>query len=477
MHVSSLLDAVPGATLVRGRLDSPVGKVREHDQEVGVGDVFVAIRGARSDGHDRLAGLAHAGLIVVERNVVVPVGPAVVQVASTREALAPMAARAEGDPGRSMPVVAVTGTNGKTSTTYMVAAIARAAGLKPGIIGTTGHFVGSEELAATHTTPGAPVVQGLLAKMRDAGCGLVAMEASSIGLDARRCDAIPFRAAVFTNLTRDHLDYHGTMQAYSSAKARLFGQLNQGMAVLNADDPACRDMGFGVANQWTFGIREPANIQGKLLAQSVDGMRAEVSFENQRDEWVLPMVGLHNLHNALGAVGAALALGIPWAVIGEGLTNFSGVPGRLERVLNGRGVAVFVDYAHTDDALSHVLSALRELSPARILTVFGCGGDRDAGKRPLMGRAAALGSDHCIVTSDNPRGEIPEAIIRDILVGIGRAPHEVEPDRAAAIARVAAIARPGDIVLIAGKGHETYQEQCGVRLPFDDRAIARGVFS
>lgn len=477
MHVSSLLDAVPGATLVRGRLDSTVGKVRDHDGEVSVGDVFVAIRGARFDGHERVGGLSHAGMIVVEREVVVPEGPAVVRVASTRAALAPMAARAEGDPGRSMPVVAVTGTNGKTSTTFMLAAIARAAGLKSGIIGTTGHFVGAEPVAATHTTPSAPVVQGLLARMRDAGCGLVAMEASSIGLDARRCDAIPFRAAVFTNLTRDHLDYHGTMQTYAAAKARLFAELNQGMAVLNADDGACRDMGAGAATQWTFGIREPADIQAKVMAQTMDGLRTEVSFENLRDEWVLPIVGLHNLHNALGAVGAALAVGIPWAAIGKGLTGFSGVPGRLERVPNPRGVAVFVDYAHSDDALSHVLSALRALSPRRILTVFGCGGDRDAGKRPLMGRAAALGSDLCIVTSDNPRSEVPEAIIRDILVGVGSAPYEVEPDRAAAIARVAALAQPGDAVLIAGKGHETYQEVGGVRLPFDDRAIAREVFS
>lgn len=476
MQISALLDAVPGAALLRGRADTVVGKVCDHDADVGAGDVFVAIRGARVDGHDRLAALAHAGLAVVERDVPVPAGPAVARVPDTRLALAALAARAEGDPGGKISVVAVTGTNGKTSTTYMLAAIARAAGIRPGIIGTTGHFVDHDEVPASHTTPNAPVVQRLLAKMRDAGCGIVAMEASSIGLDARRCDAIPFRAAVFTNLTRDHLDYHGTMQAYCAAKARLFAELNHGVAVVNADDPAFRDMVRGARAVCTYSVREPADLAATLLEQTVEGMRAQVSVGTERHDLFLPMVGLHNLQNALGAAGAALALGIPLPVVLGGLANFGGVPGRLERVPNSRGVSVFVDYAHTDDALGRVLVALRALGPNRILTVFGCGGDRDAGKRPLMGGAAARGSDYCIVTSDNPRNESVDAILRDIVRGVGDAPHEVVPDRAAAIARAAALSRPGDVVLIAGKGHETYQEQGGVRALFDDRTIARRAF-
>ncbi|MFZ5479814.1 MAG: UDP-N-acetylmuramoyl-L-alanyl-D-glutamate--2,6-diaminopimelate ligase, partial [Myxococcota bacterium] len=450
-----------------------VGAVGDRDEDVRPGDVFVALRGAKVDMHERLAGLGHAAALVVERDVPVPPGPTVVRVADTRRALPHLCAARLGDPGKAFPVVAVTGTNGKTSTTFLLAAIARAAGVKPGVVGTTGHWIGDEPVDATHTSPTAPVLQGLLARMRDAGCGLVAIEASSIGIATHRCDAIPFRAAVFTNLTRDHLDFHGTMDAYGAAKARLFHELLDGIAILNADDPSSARMEPPDGRFWTFALQREADLYAKVTRATFEGTEAEIDSPAGPGRMSLQLVGRHNVANALGALGAALGIGIDYRAALAGLAACRGVPGRLERVPNTRGIGVFVDYAHSDDALARVLAELRALAPGRVLTVFGCGGDRDRGKRPLMGAAAAASSDVVYVTSDNPRGEDPDAIIAQILPGVGDRPHVVEPDRARAIARALAEARPGDLVLIAGKGHETYQEIGGTKHPFDDRVVAR----
>lgn len=473
MLLSDLLDRVRDprtpCRVVRGTAARAVGRVTDRDGDVAPGDVFVAIAGARVDGHDRVGALGHAGALVVQRGVDAPPGPTVIEVDDTRRVLAPLAAARLGNPGAAMPVVGITGTNGKTSTAFLVAAMARAAGRMPGIIGTTGHFVGEEALPATHTTPGAVETQELLARMRDAGCGLVAMEVSSIGLAAFRADAIPFAAAVFTNLTRDHLDWHGTMEAYAAAKARLFHELLAGTAVLNARDPASKAMVPAGHPVWWFN-------DGDLYADHVElratGTRARFHTPAGDFEGALSLVGAHNVENALGALGGALAAGVPLAACAAGLAALPAVPGRLEAVPNGRGYAVLVDYAHTDDALARVLATLRTLTRGRILTVFGCGGDRDRGKRPLMGAAAAAGSDLVVVTSDNPRTEDPMAIIADILPGVGTAPCRVEPDRRAAIALALAEARPGDIVLLAGKGHERTQTVGTTALPFDDRAVA-----
>lgn len=472
MQLAALLDRVApriGVLDVRGPVDRPVGRVVDHDGRVGPGDVFVALRGARVDAHARLAGLGAAAALVVEREVSVPAGPTVVRVADTRRALPHLAAARLGDPGAAMPVVGVTGTNGKTSTTFLLAAMARAAGRVPGIIGTTGHFVGDERLPAGHTTPGAVETQELLARMRDAGVGLVAMEVSSIGLAAFRADAIPFRAGIFTNLTRDHLDYHGTMEAYAAAKARLFHELLEGPAVLNAHDPASGRMAPAGRPTWWFNGRDLYATEVELRAT---GTRARVHTPAGEAWMESRLVGAHNLDNALGALGGALAAGLPLEACVEGMRRLPAVPGRLEAVPNGRGLTVLVDYAHSDDALARVLATLRRVAPRRILTVFGCGGDRDRGKRPLMGRAAAEGSDLVILTSDNPRSEDPQAILADILPGVGDAPHRVEPDRRAAIALALSLAEPGDVVLIAGKGHETTQTFADRVEPFDDRAVA-----
>ncbi|MFN7142994.1 MAG: Mur ligase family protein, partial [Myxococcota bacterium] len=310
MLLSHLLSRI-ATRAVAGPVDRPVGLVTDRDSNVGSGDVFVAIRGARFDGHDRVGAMAHAAAVVVDRDVAVPPGPTVVRVEDTRLALAPLAAAAWNDPGAAMPVVAVTGTNGKTSTTFLLAAMAREAGLRVGVIGTTGHFIDDEKLPATHTTPDAPTVQALLARMRDAGCGLVAMEASSIGIAAHRVDAIPFRAAVFTNLTRDHLDWHGTMEAYKAAKARLFSELLAGTAILNVEDEASVDMAPYGKPAWTYAIDEDADLAASLDAMTWEGSRGTVRWNDEVRPLFVPLVGRHNVQNALGALGAALAVGIP----------------------------------------------------------------------------------------------------------------------------------------------------------------------
>lgn len=474
MTLSDLLAAVPGSALLRGRGDREVGAVRDSDAEVADGDLFVAIRGARVDMHDRLAGLGHAAAVVVERDCVVPDGPAVVRVADTQRALAALCAARLGNPARAMAVVAVTGTNGKTSTTFLVEAMGRAAGLKTGLVGTTGHRVDNEDVATRHTTPSAPVMQALLARMRDAGVQLVAMEASSIGLAAHRCDAIPFRAAAFTNLSRDHLDVHGTMEAYAAAKARLFGELLDGVAVLNARDPWARHFVHPRNTTWWF---HGDDLSASEVEFSATGTTATYRTPRGTVRATSRLLGAHNVDNTLAALGLALAAGVPLEACAAGLASLAAIPGRLEPVPNDRGIVVLVDYAHTDDALARVLATVRSVARGRVLTVFGCGGERDRGKRPLMGRAAAEGSDVVVVTTDNPRGEDPAAIVADILPGLGSAPHEVVLDRAEAIARAVALARPGDVVLVAGKGHEPYQEVAGTRVPFDDRAVARAVLA
>lgn len=473
MLLSQLLSRVH-ATAVSGPTDRPVGKVTDRDSSVVTGDVFVAIRGANFDGHDRVVAMPHAAAVVVERDVPVAPGPTVIRVDDTRLALAPLAAAAWGDPAQTLPVVAVTGTNGKTSTTFLLAAMARAAGWKVGVIGTTGHFIDDEKLPATHTTPDAPTVQALLARMRDAGCHLVAMEASSIGIAAHRVDAIPFRASVFTNLTRDHLDWHGTMEAYGAAKARLFHELTAGVSIVNLDDPA--HVLMAPRDAWTYSATQEADIYAVLRTYSWRGSSGIVDFRGrEHGELCVPLVGRHNVENALGALGAAVAVGVPFVAALRGLATFAGVPGRLQAIPNRRNIGVFVDYAHTDDALVNVLTALRGLHPRRIITVFGCGGDRDPGKRPLMGAAAASLSDLVVVTSDNPRSEDPMAIIAAILPGVGLREHLVEPDRRVAIERALTLAEPGDVVLLAGKGHEATQTIGALVTPFDDAAVATAI--
>jgi UDP-N-acetylmuramoyl-L-alanyl-D-glutamate--2,6-diaminopimelate ligase len=391
-----------------------------------------------------------------------------------------------------MRVAGVTGTNGKTTITYLVEACAQAAGLPIGVLGTvTLRFPGAER-PATHTTPESTAIQATLAEMRAAGAKAAVLEVSSHALAQERVAGIRFAVAGFTNLTRDHLDYHGDMERYFAAKRRLFAEhlAPDGTAVVNARDP----FGARLADQlgpgrrvWRYGTRDADDLRAEGLVLGLDGIHTTLATPLGPVPVRSPLVGAHNVENLLCAAGMALALGVPPDAVARGLSASLGAPGRLERV-DGRGVSVFVDYAHTDDALARVLEALRALSPRRLLCVFGCGGDRDPGKRPLMGAVAAAGADLAIVTSDNPRTERPDAIIDAILPGLERAGarrvteaealagargYLVEADRRAAIALAVRLARAGDAVLLAGKGHEDYQIVGTTKHHLSDREEAR----
>jgi UDP-N-acetylmuramoyl-L-alanyl-D-glutamate--2,6-diaminopimelate ligase len=480
MRLSDLVRHIQ-VTRVEGPLDAEVARVTHDSRSAGRGDVFVAIRGAKVDGRSFVPGLDVAAVIA---DAPVSSRSTVIVVPDARRALAEAAAALAGHPSQRVPVIGVTGTNGKTTVTWMLEAIAHAHGWKAGVIGTTGHRTsgpggGSVNKKAEHTTPEAPVIQGLLREMVHAGAGLVAMEVSSIGLTLRRVDGIAFRAAVFTNLSRDHLDFHPTMDDYQAAKARLFQELlaDGGTAIVHGGDRAHEAMRPPSGRAfWRYGLDATFELSAREVHTALDGTTAMVATPAGAGELRLQLVGAHNVLNALAAIGAAIAIGIPLEPCMAGLAALANVPGRLERVPNGKGIHLFVDYAHTPDALVHVLEALKALDGGRVITVFGCGGDRDGGKRPLMGAAASASSDFVVVTSDNPRSEDADAIIRQIVPGMTGA-YAIEPDRRRAIGRAIGEARPGDVVLIAGKGHETTQTVGSAVLPFDDRLVAREWFA
>jgi len=478
MQLRSLLEHLE-VRRVQGDLDRPVSGVTRDTRELSAGGVFVAIRGARVDGHDLVDRAARAAAIVVERPIEAPPGPTVVEVADTKRALAGLAAAYHGHPGAAMKVVGVTGTNGKTTVTTLVEEALRGAGVASGRIGTTGTSIGGVWFPSPLTTPEAPQLQATLAKMREAGTVVVAMEVSSVGLSQHRVDGIPFHLGVFTNLSRDHLDFHGDMEAYRLAKARLFAELlrpagDLPRALLCGDDPAREAIG-APADRWTYGFGETCDLRITGLQEGETGLRFRLRTPVGEGIVHSPLVGTYNAQNLAAAVGCCLAvgLGLPRAV--EAVSAIRGVPGRLERVSNDRGLLVLVDYAHTPDALVSALGAVRTVTRGKVWVVFGCGGDRDSGKRPEMGRVAEAGADRVVVTSDNPRSEDPQSIVAAILSGMESGPAHVDPDRRAAIAWALTHAEPGDAVLIAGKGHETTQEIGGIRHPFDDREVARNV--
>ncbi len=461
---------------VRGPVDREITGITRDSRASGPGVVFVAVRGAKVDGHD-LAPQVEAAAVVVEREVAARPGVTVVRVDSTKRALALLAAGLHGHPARAVPVVGVTGTNGKTTIATLVEQAMRALGRKVGRVGTTGITIDGVDLPGAFTTPEAPELQAVLARMRDERCEAVAIEVSSIGLAQHRVDGIPFHAAVFTNLTQDHLDFHGTMEAYGEAKSRLFRELLRPAggpvrAVLCGDDPAWATMG-APTDRWTFGFGEQNDLRIERFAH--DPMALGLLTPEGRIELASPMVGRHNALNLVAAWAALRTLGIGAEDAASGLAAASGAPGRLERVRDPRGeLLVLVDYAHSDDALANVLPTVRELARGRVWVVFGCGGDRDRGKRPKMAAVAEALADRVVVTSDNPRSEDPRAIVDEIVAGLRRpGAAVVEVDRAAAIRRALAEAAPGDVVLIAGKGHETWQEIAGQKHPFDDREVAR----
>jgi UDP-N-acetylmuramoyl-L-alanyl-D-glutamate--2,6-diaminopimelate ligase len=411
-------------------------------------------------------------------------------VADARLALAVLAAAVLGDPAEKLSLVGVTGTNGKTTTTHLIDAVLRKAGEKVGLIGTVHYRIGDRLTTAVRTTPEASDLQALFREMVDASCRRAVLEVSSHSLELKRVHGCRFEVAVFTNLTRDHLDFHGDMDRYFEAKRRLFDTLlrEDGRAIINADDDRADELvAASRAPVWTYGHERPAggggrerpvDIHASAIRLSLEGSRFLVATPLGPVEIHSPLLGRFNVSNLLAALGAALALGIPREVAAEGLASLLGVPGRLERVNAGQDFAVIVDYAHTDDALKKLLETVRELGPKRVITVFGCGGDRDRTKRPLMGAVASRLSDSVIVTSDNPRSEPPEAIIEEVRRGMpaGRGAEVLSiVDRRDAIARALEMAHSGAAVVIAGKGHETSQTLRDRTVPFDDRQVVRDI--
>jgi len=442
-------------------------------RRVSAGTLFFCVPGVTRDGHDFADEAIRRGAnaLVVERPLTS--GVPEIRVGSVRAAMAPAAAAFYGDPTSRLQVVGVTGTNGKTTTAFLLQGMLEAAGRRAGLLGTVKSVIGGSEHPVERTTPEAIDLQATFKAMLDAGDLACAMEVSSHALELHRADAIHFAAAIFTNLTQDHLDFHPTMEDYFQAKRRLFVTNGAAIAVANVDDPYGRRLADELSGPITFALGNDADYRAADVDTGLHGSRFTVIAPDGRHELTSRLRGRFNVYNALGAFATARELGIDAQMAARAISNAQQVPGRFQTVEEGQDFAVLVDYAHTPDSLENVLLAARELADSHVHVVFGCGGDRDRGKRPLMGEIASRLADHVIVTSDNPRSEDPEAVIEEILVGVGR-PVGHLADRRAAIAEAIAGAEGGDVVVIAGKGHEQGQEFAGGRkVPFDDVTVAR----
>jgi len=468
MQIDSLISALAPREVV-GHAPVEIRDLAYDARAVEPGSLFFCVPGERADGHDFAPQAVEAGAValVVERALDVTVPQLVVE--SARDAMPVAADEFFGRPTEQLQVAGVTGTNGKTTTAFLLYAILAAARRRPGLLGTIESRVGGERRPAIRTTPEAIDLQRAFREMLDAGDCSAAVEATSHGSALGRLECVRFRALVFTNLTQDHLDFHGTLEEYFDAKRRLFTKARPPAAVNVGDDHGRRlaDELRGRQELLTFGVANDAEIRADELELSPRGAR----FRAGGIELETRLRGRFNVENVLGAVAAARLLGIDDDAIAYGVKELRGVPGRFEAVDEGQPFAVLVDYAHTPDSLENVLRTARDLAQTRVICVFGCGGDRDRGKRPLMGRIASDLADVAIVTSDNPRSEDPDAIIAEILTGAGDA--EVEPDRREAIARAVEAAGEGDVVVIAGKGHEQGQQFADRTIPFDDREVAR----
>jgi UDP-N-acetylmuramoyl-L-alanyl-D-glutamate--2,6-diaminopimelate ligase len=464
---------MPGAPA--GARELEITALTYDNRLAGPGSLFFCVPGFTRDGHEFAPDAIARGAValVVERSL--NLGVAEIIVPSVRAAMAPAAAAFYGDPTAELQTVGVTGTNGKTTTAFLVQALLEADGRQTGLLGTVKSVIGGAERTVERTTPEAIDLQRTFREMLEAGDVACAMEVSSHALELHRADAIHFAAAIFTNLTQDHLDFHGTMERYYAAKRRLFEPGRAAHAVVNLDDPYGARLAAELPEPVTFAV-EPdrrATWRAHDVRTGLDGSRFTASGPDGAIELRSPLPGRFNVYNVLGALAAVDALGVPLDVAAVAIETAGHVPGRFEPVDAGQDFAVLVDYAHTPDSLENVLRAARGLTDGRVHVVFGCGGDRDRGKRPMMGEIARRLADRVIVTSDNPRSEDPEAIIREVLEGSGpEVAHNV--DRRAAINQAIADAAPGDVVVIAGKGHEQGQEfEGGRKIPFDDVTVAR----
>lgn len=465
-----------------GNLNIPVRGIAYDSRRIKEGFLFLAIEGFKNDGHHFIEQAIANGAtaLVVQKPVAVPAGMAWIRVPDTRQALALLSARFYDFPSRKLKLIGVTGTNGKTTTTHLLAAVYRAAGKKVGLIGTIANRIGDSILPVEHTTPESLELQQLLAEMASLAVKTVVMEVSSHALALKRVAGCRFNTGVFTNLSQDHLDFHQNMDDYLRTKAILFQMLGQedegnaGFAVVNGDDPgADRIITASRGEIITYGLNEKAKVRASGVEVCVRGVSFQVRTPWGESRVRLKLTGLFNVYNALAALAAGGADGLPLEAMVDALEAVPGVRGRFEAIDRGQNFTVIVDYAHTPDGLENVLKTAGQLTAGRLITVFGCGGDRDRSKRPLMGEIAARYSDIPVITSDNPRTEYPLKIIADIEEGMRRirepATYTVIPDRRQAIARALHLAEPGDVVVIAGKGHENYQLIGTQKFPFDDR--------
>ncbi|HWE13632.1 MAG TPA: UDP-N-acetylmuramoyl-L-alanyl-D-glutamate--2,6-diaminopimelate ligase [Solirubrobacteraceae bacterium] len=455
--------------------DVDVSSLAYDNRAVAAGTLFFCVQGFTRDGHDFAPDAVARGAValVVER----PLGLGVpeVRVESVRAAMASAAARFYGDPTAELQVAGVTGTNGKTTTAFLLRALLEASGRSTGLLGTVKSVVGGMEHEVQRTTPEALDLQRTFREMLSAGDRSCVMEVSSHALKLHRADAIHFDAAIFTNLTQDHLDFHPTMEDYFNTKRKLFTELSPRHAVVNVDDPCGTRLAVELDDPVTFGLERDARFRAVEVRTGLAGSRFTVRTPEGQCELTSPLTGRFNVYNVLGAFAAARSIGVDEATASSAIATAGQVPGRFQVVNEGQGFAVLVDYAHTPDSLENVLKAARGLTESRLHVVFGCGGDRDRGKRPLMGEIAARLADCVIVTSDNPRSEDPEAIIAEVLTG-SRNDVIHDADRRAAIARAIGAAAAGDVVVIAGKGHEQGQEfENGRKVPFDDVTVAREI--
>ncbi len=499
MNLAKLLDGVQVTKMFQtmyGRMvvthDVEVNTIQYDSRKVSTNDCFVAIRGTGVDGHTfvNVAIERGAKVVVLENDSILPdsyfmhAGVVKIVVPDSRKALAIISANYYGHPSRSMKLVGVTGTNGKTTTTHLVRSIFETAGMKAGLVGTIEYRIGDEIISATHTTPESLELNELFATMLNQGCSAVTMEVSSHALHQSRVYGLDFDTAVFTNLTQDHLDYHGTMEAYFQAKKILFDELKpSACAVTNLDDAYGKTIFSSTsAARMTYSAQHSADVEARNISLSIDGTKFEIVHDSVTTTIATPLVGRFNVYNILAAFSAGIAMGIPNETIREGVEKVQSVRGRFEKIRSPLGWTAIVDYAHTPDALEKCLRTIHEVLPdenrGKIIAVFGAGGDRDKSKRPLMGAVAGTLSDIAVVTSDNPRTEEPATILEEIIHGLPKGTKFIrELNRRTAIQRAIQLAKPGDVVLIAGKGHEDYQVIGTRKIHFSDREVVEEFLS
>lgn len=477
MNVKELIRIMPGIISVTGTQEADVNSVADDSRKVKKGALFVAVSGDTHDGHDFIAdALSQGAEVVIGEKTMDLGGKTYIRVKDSRKALAWSSAWFYGYPGDKLKIIGITGTSGKTTITYLIRAMLEEAGARSGLIGTIGNVINGRKLPASYTTPGPLRLNELFLEMVNQNLDYAVMEVSSHSLKLHRVEGLKCEVGVFTNLTQDHLDFHKTFEDYFCSKQKLFEQSKRAVIIID-DKSGERLLRTVDIPAWTYGIKNNADLMAKNIRVSGKGVFYDLVFENKRYPVFYKVPGLFSVYNSLAALATGVALGFPTEGLINALKTVRGVPGRFELIENNRDIIVIVDYAHKPDGLKNVLSTIREFCKGRIITVFGCGGDRDKGKRPIMGKIASELSDYTIITSDNPRSEDPTSIIEQIESGIKGNNYEKITDRRKAIKKAISMARKGDAVLIAGKGHEKYQVIGEKIIHFDDKEVAREYLS